>query len=66
MAHVSEGDKEDIDRTANAARKAFDEGPWRTMTPAQRGQCIKLSFSTPGVDNLSTLSTCYIAGYIAI
>jgi len=40
MAHVAEGEKEDIDRAVNAARKAFDEGPWCRMTPTQRGQCI--------------------------
>ncbi len=40
MAHVAEGDKEDIDRAVRAARKAFESGPWRTMTPSERGQAI--------------------------
>ena len=28
MAHVAEGDREDIDRAVKAARKAFENGPW--------------------------------------
>src|SRR5579864_4090356 len=40
MAHVAEGDAEDINRAVQAARRAFDEGPWRTMSPSQRGRCI--------------------------
>lgn len=33
IAHVAEGDKEDINRAVSAARKAFDEGPWPKMSP---------------------------------
>ncbi len=40
MAQVAEGDKEDIDRAVRAARKAFEGGPWRKMTPSERGQAI--------------------------
>ena len=40
IAQVAEGDKEDIDRAVRAARKAFDGGPWRTMTPSERGRYI--------------------------
>ncbi len=40
MARVAEGDKEDINRAVAAARRAFDSGPWRTMTPSQRGRLI--------------------------
>jgi len=40
IAQVAEGDKEDIDRAVRAARRAFDGGPWRTMTPSQRGRYI--------------------------
>lgn len=40
MAHVAEGDAEDINRAVKAARRAFDEGPWRKMSPSQRGRCI--------------------------
>ncbi|KAL0336164.1 UNVERIFIED_CONTAM: Aldehyde dehydrogenase family 2 member B7, mitochondrial [Sesamum radiatum] len=32
IAHVAEGDLEDINRAVAAARKAFDEGPWPKMT----------------------------------
>lgn len=32
IAHVAEGDAEDINRAVHAARKAFDEGPWPRMT----------------------------------
>ena len=37
MAHVAEGDAEDINRAVKAARRAFDEGPWRTMSPFAAG-----------------------------
>ncbi len=40
MAQVAEGDAEDINRAVAAARKAFDGGPWRKMTPSQRGRLI--------------------------
>lgn len=33
---VAEGDKEDIDLAVQAARKAFESGPWKTMTPSDR------------------------------
>lgn len=32
IAHVAEGDAEDINRAVSAARKAFDEGPWPKMS----------------------------------
>src|SRR6266403_2669163 len=40
LAHVAEGDKADIDRAVAAARKAFEHGPWRTMTASDRGKLI--------------------------
>jgi phenylacetaldehyde dehydrogenase len=40
LAEVAEGDKEDIDRAVRAARKAFEEGAWRRMTPSERGRVI--------------------------
>src|SRR5215471_13041731 len=40
LAHVAEGDAEDIDRAVRAARQAFDEGPWGRMTPSERGRII--------------------------
>jgi aldehyde dehydrogenase (NAD+) len=36
LAEVAEGDAADIDRAVAAARKAFDEGPWRRTLPAER------------------------------
>lgn len=40
MAHVAEGEKEDIERAVQAARKAFDSGPWHTTTPSMRGRLL--------------------------
>src|SRR6202166_1688602 len=40
LAQVAEGDRADIDLAVKSARKAFDEGPWRKMTPSQRGRMI--------------------------
>jgi len=39
LATVAEGDRADIDLAVKAARKAF-EGPWRKMSPSQRGKLI--------------------------
>ena len=36
VAVAPKGGAEDIDRAVAAARKAFDEGPWPTMKPAER------------------------------
>jgi len=40
LAQVAEGDREDIDRAVKAARKAFETGPWRRMTPSERGRLV--------------------------
>jgi phenylacetaldehyde dehydrogenase len=40
LAQVAEADKEDVDRAVRAARRAFDEGPWRKMTGSQRGRLM--------------------------
>jgi len=40
MTQVAEGDREDINRAVSAARQAFDRGPWRRTTPAERGKMI--------------------------
>jgi len=40
LARVAEGDAEDINRAARAARQAFDEGPWSRMTPSERGRIV--------------------------
>jgi phenylacetaldehyde dehydrogenase len=40
LAQVAEGEAEDVSRAVRAARKAFDDGPWTTMTPSERGRII--------------------------
>ncbi|XP_077217557.1 benzaldehyde dehydrogenase, mitochondrial-like [Tasmannia lanceolata] len=40
IAHVAEGDAEDINRAVSAARKAFDEGPWPKMNPHERSRIL--------------------------
>ncbi|GKV14496.1 hypothetical protein SLEP1_g25365 [Rubroshorea leprosula] len=40
IAHVAEGDVEDINRAVSAARKAFDEGPWPRMTAYERSNIL--------------------------
>ncbi|KAH9773355.1 Aldehyde dehydrogenase family 2 member B7 [Citrus sinensis] len=40
IAHVAEGEAEDVNRAVSAARKAFDEGPWPRMTAYERSKII--------------------------
>jgi phenylacetaldehyde dehydrogenase len=40
LAHIAEGDREDINRAVAAARAAFETGPWATMPPAGRAKLI--------------------------
>ncbi len=40
IVYVAEGNEEDIDRAVKAARRAFESGPWPTLTPAERGRLI--------------------------
>ncbi|HTR47650.1 MAG TPA: aldehyde dehydrogenase family protein [Verrucomicrobiae bacterium] len=40
LANVAEGDKEDINRAVDAARAAFDNGPWRKLAPSERARMI--------------------------
>src|SRR5882724_9280802 len=40
LAQVAEGDREDIEQAVRAARKAFDNGPWRRMTASERGRLV--------------------------
>jgi len=40
LCQVPDGQKEDIDRAVKAARHAFEQGPWRTLTPSERGKCL--------------------------
>ena len=41
LARVAAGGAEDIDRAVRAARRAFDDGPWRTMKPSERGRIMQ-------------------------
>jgi phenylacetaldehyde dehydrogenase len=40
LTRVAEGDRADIDLAVKAARAAFDTGPWRRLTPSERGRMI--------------------------
>ena len=40
LAEVAAGDKEDVDRAVRAARRAFESGPWRRLTPSERGRIL--------------------------
>jgi phenylacetaldehyde dehydrogenase len=40
IARVSEGDTKDVDLAVRAARKAFEDGPWRRLTASERGRMI--------------------------
>ncbi len=40
-AIIAEGFEEDVDRAVKAARKAFESGPWPSMTPTQRGALLR-------------------------
>ncbi len=40
LASVYEANAEDIDLAVKAARKAFDEGPWSKMSPANRSRLM--------------------------
>ena len=40
LARVSEAQAEDIDLAVKAARKAFDDGPWRKMNASERSRLI--------------------------
>jgi len=40
VAHVAEGDRADIDAAVQAARNAFESGPWPSMTPSERGKLV--------------------------
>jgi len=40
LARVAEGDAEDVDRAARAARRAFDRGDWPRMAPRDRERVL--------------------------
>ena len=40
-AMIPEATAGDVDRAVRAAHRAFTEGPWATMTPTERGRCLR-------------------------
>ena len=40
LSKVAEGGKADVDKAVIAARKAFEEGPWRKMAAAERARLL--------------------------
>lgn len=59
IAHIAEGDAEDVDRAVKAARRAFDKGPWPRLTAYERSK-ILLRFADlidKHSDELATLET---------
>src|SRR3979490_63996 len=40
ITQVAEADAPDVDKAVAAARAAFDKGPWRKMSAAQRGNLM--------------------------
>ncbi|MEA3211904.1 MAG: aldehyde dehydrogenase [Chthoniobacter sp.] len=59
ITRVVEGGKEDVDRAVAAARRAFDSGPWKKMTPRERGRLLyKLAdLVEQHIDELAALET---------
>ena len=40
IAHVADCKKADVDHAVAAARKAFEQGPWPSMSPSARGKIL--------------------------
>src|SRR5437660_11082080 len=40
ITHVAESDAADVDKAVVAARTAFEKGPWKKMSAAQRGNLL--------------------------
>lgn len=59
IADIAEGDAADIDLAVDAAREAFDDGPWRTMDARDRGRLMyKLAdLLEAELDQLAALET---------
>jgi phenylacetaldehyde dehydrogenase len=59
LAQVAEGDQADIDRAVKAARKAFESGSWRDLSPSKRGSLLwKLADLLEGnLEELAELET---------
>jgi len=40
MANIAEGDREDVNRAVQAARRAFESGPWPKLSASERGRLV--------------------------
>jgi phenylacetaldehyde dehydrogenase len=40
LAQVPDGGAEDVDRAVRAARRAFESGPWPSLSPSERGRLL--------------------------
>src|SRR3954452_6140083 len=40
ICQVAEGDKADVELAVKAARRAFEDGPWRKMNASERGRLL--------------------------
>ncbi len=40
LCEVPDSEREDVNRAVNAARRAFEQGPWRRLTPSERGRLL--------------------------
>lgn len=63
LAAVAEGDREDIDRAVDAARRAFD-GPWRKFKPFER-QNLLLKLADLVEQHFDELASLEPAGVVA-
>lgn len=41
FAQVAAGTREDVDQAVRSARRAYDDGRWRHLPPAQREKCLR-------------------------
>jgi betaine-aldehyde dehydrogenase len=59
IGRIAKAGIEDVNRAVAAARKAFDDGPWRTMTPMERGKRIRriAEIIRERVDDLARMET---------
>src|SRR5262249_9747218 len=59
ITQVAEGDKADVNLAVKAARRAFEEGPWRRMNGRERGRLLyKLAdLIEKNFDELAALET---------
>src|SRR4051812_15715772 len=59
ICRVQEGEKVDVDKAVKAARRAFDEGPWKKMNARERGRLLYkfADLIEQNIDELAALET---------